>query len=234
MVWLCRWIGFLVTVFRNALIGAAGSAGGGGGGGAQFVNSTGFYGAASSGTPYTVSTPDGVQDGDLLVASFGVVSNPAAEITAPAGWTSIYSRVHDGGNQVRGQAFYKVASSEPATSEWQCSRSVNGWASLAAFRGVTFGAEANLDLTYTSSIALPAIDVTEGGMLIQAVHGINTGQEYTIPAAQTHLLPAPSIAEYSSGISYEPIASDETAAARTWTVPSGVRGVRSSIFLSAL
>jgi len=31
MVWLCRWIGFLMTVFRSALIGAAGASGGGGG-----------------------------------------------------------------------------------------------------------------------------------------------------------------------------------------------------------
>jgi len=42
MVRLLRWIGFLVTVFRNALVGAAGaSAGGGGGGGASCTN-TGF------------------------------------------------------------------------------------------------------------------------------------------------------------------------------------------------
>jgi len=35
MVWLLRWIGFLVTVLRNALIGAAGASAGGGGGSSE-------------------------------------------------------------------------------------------------------------------------------------------------------------------------------------------------------
>jgi len=82
MVRLLRWIGFLMTVFRNALIGAAGaSAGGGGGGGSgtdmitSFDTPGTFTTSGQIGWSFTV----GASDLEVQSASIG------GDYTAPTG-----------------------------------------------------------------------------------------------------------------------------------------------------
>jgi hypothetical protein len=83
-------------------------------------------------TSVTVNVPAGTADGHLLVTVIGIIGQET--ITAPAGWTLIGTQ--DAGANVRTAAYWRVASSEPASYNWSWTSSFknSGW--IGAYSGV--------------------------------------------------------------------------------------------------
>lgn len=94
--------------------------------------------ASGSAQPVTIARPAGVQDGDVLVASFATNGNPGT-VTPPAGWTLAPGFPIVGGTNPYQHVYYKAvtnAASEPASYSWTLSTSVAWGGGIAAYRGV--------------------------------------------------------------------------------------------------
>lgn len=115
-------------------------------------------------TSRTCSVPTGTADGDVMIAFTTNNSLPTEPLTPPAGWTAI-----DGvtSTNVRMEAFYREASSEPASYVWTWASAHNHDVVILTYRGVEApSVDANSTATGATIINAPtATSVGDGAML---------------------------------------------------------------------
>ncbi len=109
----------------------------------------------------SVSRPTGTVDGDVLIA---VVAWWVQTLTPPSGWTQIGSTQtwNVGGEDVFMRAYYRVASSEPASYTWGLSATNDIAVSIATYYNVDTGSvvDAQAGQTNASSTAMTAPSVS--------------------------------------------------------------------------
>lgn len=130
----------------------------------------------TAGTSVVVSRPTGTANGHILVAF--VAMTGLAAVTPPAGWTLIGSQ--DSSASTRIAAYWKLASSEPASWTWTLGSAQRNWGWVGAYSGVKTSApvrasQGTPDTTagtgFTSS---PTIALATGGMGVAAVSAVRT------------------------------------------------------------
>lgn len=82
-----------------------------------FQSKTDSTSTLAGGDPLVLTKPSGTVDGNLLIAVIGLMGNETSIDSPPAGWTLIESRTGNSGEETL-YAYYKVASSEPASWDW--------------------------------------------------------------------------------------------------------------------
>lgn len=135
-------------------------------------------GSATNGASATAISPAWnvvPTNGDLLIAVIGMISQTA--VTAPSGWTLLGQQ--DTGTQIRMQAYWRIAASEPASNTWTLAGATKcyGWC------GAYSGADTAAPVLSSSSpgpgtaITTPTVTVPVNGWLATAVTGrhANTG-----------------------------------------------------------
>jgi hypothetical protein len=142
--------------------------------GAETTNGT-------AGTSVVVSRPSGTANDHVLVAFIAAVGNPS--ISTPSGWTLIGTQ--DASTNVRLAAFYKVASSEPASWTWTLGASQRNIGWVGAYSGVdtaspvfeTLAGSAGSDTGYTSGT--DTVDIhRQGGLVAAAVAAVRTASGF--------------------------------------------------------
>ena len=120
----------------------------------------------------TITTPAGVQTGDVMLAAITVRSS--ATITAPAGWTSVRATLT--GSDLRQATYVSVAGAPiPASFKFKLSSKSVVAGAIAAYSGVstttpveTSGARKN---TSSTSITAPSVTSTVPGSMLVGVFG---------------------------------------------------------------
>jgi hypothetical protein len=120
----------------------------------------------------TITTPAGVQTGDVMLAAITVRS--AAKITVPAGWTPVRATVT--GSDVRQATYVSVAGATiPASAKFTLSAKSVVAGVIAAYSGVntttpvdTSGAKKN---TSSTAITAPSVTSTVAGSMLVGVFG---------------------------------------------------------------
>jgi hypothetical protein len=142
-------------------------------------------GANSVGTSLVVSTPGGVQAGDVMIAVIDVKATPT--VSTPAGWTLV-SATTDGSN-FRQLVYSRVATgAEPATTTWSLNQSRAASGAIGAYSGAdtsapvqTFSAATGS----TSAITAPSVTSIRDGSMIVGGFGINADATIASPAGMT-------------------------------------------------
>lgn len=80
-----------------------------------------------------VNVPTGVQDGDVIVAFVYKAVNATHSLTAPGGWTQIGT--NQDSTNIQASAWWRIASSEPASYTWTISSTGIWGVCQVAFRG---------------------------------------------------------------------------------------------------
>src|SRR5438105_2084427 len=83
-------------------------------------------------TTLTIATPSTPADGDVLVMFFE--SSAAIDPSGLAGWTKVDSG--DAGSSLRGQSYYRVAASEPASYTLSFTTAIHIGAVMLDYQGV--------------------------------------------------------------------------------------------------
>lgn len=174
---------------------------GGGGGGPITLGNKASYQSSINETAFSVSSPAGVVNGNLL---FAVISNSGSGSNAyvSTGWTQRYNRGSFGGLSV----FTKVAGSEP--SSWSWTATVNRLHDIVVFAV----SNAIYDTIGTAStdvdpLVAPAITVgTNNSLLFGAYSAGSAGSTATTPTGMTVLFAdnnstAPSMYVFSQSVS---------------------------------
>jgi len=154
----------------------------------SFANTTGV----------NLTTPTGVQNGDLLVAIFVMGNTTASVAPNGAGWTEVTAAT--AGAAVKEQVFWKIASSEGSTQSFTCtSPTTIEEAFLIAFSGVDVATPIVQSGTYTSGLgsttapALPSLTSTRANSLYLGIIGLRTTSvdlTITEPSGFTELIEA--------------------------------------------
>lgn len=87
-------------------------------------------------TSFVIGKPAGTIDGDLMIASVGIISS-VQTITPPAGWTDCGAGlVLSPTGNVRQQMWYKIAASEPSNWTWTITGAVSAIGVATSYSGV--------------------------------------------------------------------------------------------------
>lgn len=135
-------------------------------------------GRGSSSSAATVLTPEGTQDGDLIVA-LGVSGGSTAGAVAPLpDFTSLVNHTADT-PQMR--VAYRIASSEPSSRSWggASTRVV----SLMTFRGATSVTEETTQRSTTDTITIGGATIPAGSMLLLMLGVTNSAPTLITPPA---------------------------------------------------
>jgi hypothetical protein len=151
------------------------------------IDSTQAQNGATS-TTFACNVPAGVLDGDVLIA-FAWQSTTSA-LSAPAGWTSVAASIQDSTDTHTMEAWYRIASSEPANYTWTGSGTSDKWVTQTALRGgepnAPHASASNFDSTVNTTFAGPAtVNITKRGMSLIAVGSQIATSGFSPPAGYT-------------------------------------------------
>ena len=153
------------------------------------LRGTPTHGDSGSGT-LTISTPTGVQAGDLLIAA--IVSS--LDGSTPSGWT--LSRSSSKSEAGYFKTLYRVATSSEPSSHSFAGLGASQAGTISAFSGVDSAAPHNAYATPTgaasgtSSLSSPGVTTTVDGCLILRLFGLranNASRSVTPPASHTDI-----------------------------------------------
>lgn len=138
-------------------------------------------------TSIAVNVPAGTVDGDVMVAVVFTTGGTGAEISAPAGWTTVNNT--EVGTVLAVATFYRVASSEPAsyTFTFDTTSSRQGGAIISSYSGVdnTTPVDVNDVLTESASDAnfdCPSVTTTVDDCMLVCTGGWQSTATASWPA----------------------------------------------------
>lgn len=137
--------------------------------------------ATSGGGPtLTLSTPFGVQPGDLMLA--GMFDRGSPEVTAPDGWTFIRHDVH-------GNLYYRFSSDvEPSSYTWSFFPAKPVVGVIAVYAGVAdppVSASSGRRNPVSHRISAPSVQVNESGSMVVGFFGMARQTRFTRPWEMT-------------------------------------------------
>jgi hypothetical protein len=136
--------------------------------------------ANGDGPTLTLSTPGGVQPGDLMVA--GLFDRGSPEVTPPSGWTFIRHDSH-------GTIYYRFATdSEPASYMWSFSPPKPVVGVIVVYSGVDsapVSASSGRRNTASHRISAPSVDVNAPGSMVVGFFGMARFTKIYKPAGMT-------------------------------------------------
>ena len=135
----------------------------------------------------TLTTPNGTQFGDLLIAQV-VVNSSSTSITAPSGWNLILTT--KSGSSVEEATFYKAASaSEPNSYTWTFGTSQPATGAVSGFTGVNtaspIDAKSGKYNGSTSTVTFTQITTTVPNDMLLAFVGVSGNTTVTPPSGFT-------------------------------------------------
>ena len=149
----------------------------------QFKSAT--SNGAAGGTSLVLSTPAGVVDGDVMIASvgYGLTSSPLTITPPAAGAWTLVRYTQQGATNVYGLAVYvRVASSEPASYTWTFSSATNSAGGIGAYINVDTGTP--VDVENGGNSVRAATTTQPGAMLVATFHGASA-TAFTPPAGMS-------------------------------------------------
>lgn len=128
----------------------------------------------------TVSTPAGIQAGDLLLA--GLFDRGSPDVTPPNGWTLLRRDVH-------GTIYYRVATDlEPSSYTWGFSPAKAVVGVIVAYSGVDadpVSASSGRRNSASYRISAPSVNVDDSGSRVVGFFGMARQARITIPSGMT-------------------------------------------------
>ena len=185
---------------------------------------------STSATTLVLPRPDGVLQGDVLVASVQGSGGSGVTMTAPAGWTRRTSNSPNSASKIA--TYTKVAgSTEPLAYTFSFSASAEHTGTVAAYAGAdsanpvhAVAAQVNSD---AESIRCPSVTPAVTGTMLICTGGATNGFTYTYPAGmaeRAEVRSGPADADRSVAIGDEPRAAAGATGTRTVVDGSSLAG----------
>lgn len=143
---------------------------------------------SSSGTPAaTVSVPEGVQPGDVLVAALEVDADPVV-VTAPLGWTLVRDRLSGAGTSAAFHAqlyVHNATATEPVDYTFAAPDDVWVGAEIAAYAGVSQVDQSASASATGTNVTAPSVNASVTGEILVAFYVDFDGGTWSTPSGLT-------------------------------------------------